>query len=94
MSKDLQAKVKTTSTPDLLTRWILIENAKIVTSYTYDYASTSTQNRRKLHLAEYIDIIKATVKVNETNGEEHEDWEKRLWGMCTPYVMLSIAARR
>ncbi|SMR48162.1 unnamed protein product [Zymoseptoria tritici ST99CH_1E4] len=54
--------------------------AKIVTSYTYDYASTSTQNRRKLHLAEYIDIIKATVKVNETNGEEHEDWEKRLWG--------------
>lgn len=85
MSKNVVEKVRATSTCALVAQQILIENAKIKESYTYDYASTSTQNRRRLHLEEYTSITKGTVKINETDGEEHEDWEDRLWGKVVTF---------
>lgn len=88
MSTTVIEKVRATSRSVPVAQRILIEYSQVTRSYTYDYASTSTQNRRKLHLDEFTNIIKSTVKITETNGAEHEDWEKRLWGEWTWFTHI------
>ncbi|EME43751.1 hypothetical protein DOTSEDRAFT_23880 [Dothistroma septosporum NZE10] len=74
--KDLPLKVRAVQQPRAPLSSNLTDVIKVRESYAYDYAATSTQNRRNLHLSEYTSIVKSVA--HEAN-EDVDDWEDRLW---------------